>query len=335
MKKVRIAVFCLIFLSASSIINSQEIKPVTGIEFSPLLSGSSNYGWELFAAYPLVGLQTEIFRLSAFAGGGLSVRDLFSDERTIWSWDSEEGFSWGEDFTWTYSFGGNLEVLLDEWQVGIGGGMAGPNLVDKDKFLYPFIRVSAGILIGDMETKLYYDYNFDNNGYKVGLLVGIYTAKSSYTPPPWSPSPSPPPPPPPSPPKPRPVDPSPRLEEPPVEKNNGGTIYYQYDGTGYVFVSENVFYLCYNGRPVGYIERGVIYSFGGAVLGFYEKSFIYDRNGNPVGAADPKSLGTDAAGKKSVTKANKQDVPVRQTQASVNKPRLKNGYFGGSLRDVF
>jgi hypothetical protein len=301
-------------------VNAQWIEPVYGIESTFLLSGSSNYGWELFAAYLLVGLQTKIFRMSVFGGGGLSAAPKSSISEWI-----DNGYS-EIDFTWTCGFGGSLEVLLNWWEIGIGYGMAGPNRGDKGKHLYPFIRGSIGF--GMFEAaKFYYDYNFENNGWKLGLLVRIDLREPSYTP---YPSPSP-----------RPVDPYPQPapyippEEPPVEENNEGTIYYQYDGIGYVYVSESIFYLCSSGRPVGYIERGVIYSFGGAVLGFYEKSFIYDRNGNPVGAANPKSLGTDATGKKPVTKAAKQDVPVKQPQASVNKPRLKNGYFGGSLRDVF
>jgi hypothetical protein len=120
----------------------------------------------------------------------------------------------------------------------------------------------------------------------------------------------------------------------PVE-NNEGTIYYQYDGTGYVYVSESVFYLCSSGKPVGYVENGVIFSFGGSVLGFYERSFIYDKQGYAVGAPDPGSLGTAAGDKKPVNKAYKQGLPEKQTKASVNKPQLRNMYRGGLLSDIF
>jgi hypothetical protein len=117
--------------------------------------------------------------------------------------------------------------------------------------------------------------------------------------------------------------------------NNTGIVYYSYNGTGSVYFSENVFYLCSSGRPAGYVEGGTIYDFSGRVLGFYENRFIYDKNGNPVGADDPKRLGTDAAVKRSVSKANKQDVPAKQPKDSVKKPRLKNAYVGGTLQNVF
>jgi hypothetical protein len=121
----------------------------------------------------------------------------------------------------------------------------------------------------------------------------------------------------------------------PPQGDSSGTIYYSYNGTGYVYLSESVFYLCSSGKPVGYVEGGTIYAFNGRVLGFYENAFIYNRNGNPVGANDSKRLGTDASARKSVTKANKQDIPEKQPKNSVPRPRLKNGYFGGSLLDIF
>jgi hypothetical protein len=121
----------------------------------------------------------------------------------------------------------------------------------------------------------------------------------------------------------------------PAPVDNSGQIYYSYDGIGYVYIDNNVFYRCSNGNPVGYVESGVIYAFSGDVLGFLEGSFIYDRNGKPLGAPDPKDLGKDAAGKKSVTKAGKQSLPAKQSKSTVNKPKLRNGYFGGVLRDMF
>jgi hypothetical protein len=127
------------------------------------------------------------------------------------------------------------------------------------------------------------------------------------------------------PPPPEPVDPA----------DNAGTIFYSYDGVGYVYLSQNVFYRCSDGKPVGYTEGGVIYAFPGDVLGFLEGSFIYAKNGYPMGAPDPKNLGMDAQGKKVPTKAGKQDLPVKGTKDSVTKPRLRNGYFGGTLADMF
>jgi hypothetical protein len=87
---------------------------------------------------------------------------------------------------------------------------------------------------------------------------------------------------------------------------------------------------------VGYVEDKAIYSFGGYVLGYYDGKFVYGKNGDTVGASDPKALGTDAAAKQSVTKAGKQAVPEKQLKAvTLIQPRLKNRYIGGSLRDVF
>jgi hypothetical protein len=160
--------------------------------------------------------------------------------------------------------------------------------------------------------------NFQYFFFGIGLAFGHFAP--SYRPPPPAPRPQPSPPPAPAPPPPAPVS---------------GTVYYSYNGIGYVYFNEGVFYLCSDGRPVGYVDAGVIFAFGGRVLGFYENAFIYDRNGNPVGADDPKRLGTDAAAKRSVTKAGKQALPVKQPKQSVTRPRLKNGYFGGSLQDIF
>jgi hypothetical protein len=124
-------------------------------------------------------------------------------------------------------------------------------------------------------------------------------------------------------------------EPPPVVKPQAGTVYYQYNGIGYVYFNESVFYLCANGRPVGYLEGDIIYAFSGKVLGFYAHPFIHDRQGNTIGADDPKKLGTDAAAKRQVSKAAQQDVPVKGPQQFINKPRLKNAYYGGLLSDIF
>jgi hypothetical protein len=78
--------------------------------------------------------------------------------------------------------------------------MTGPNLANRDKPLYQFIRGSVGLGFQEFSFKFYYDHNFDDNGYKLGLLMGVYVVRHSYTPPP-PPLPSPPPSsPPPSPP---------------------------------------------------------------------------------------------------------------------------------------
>lgn len=117
--------------------------------------------------------------------------------------------------------------------------------------------------------------------------------------------------------------------------DNAGTVYYSYNGTGYVYLSGDVFYRCADGMPLGYVEDGTIYAFGGNVLGYYERFFIYDLNGNAVGADGAKALGMDAADPIEVTKALKQPLPVKQKKADVKKPRLKNIYLSGSLEEVF
>jgi hypothetical protein len=132
---------------------------------------------------------------------------------------------------------------------------------------------------------------------------------------------TPPPDPPPPPPEPEPAD-------------NTGVVYYSYDGTGYVYMDNSVFYRCSDGKPLGYVETGVIYAFDGSGLGFLEGSFIHDLEGKPKGARDPKQLGTDAAQRKTVTKASKQDVPEKMSKAAVNKPKLRNRYFGGLLPEI-
>ncbi|GMO42990.1 MAG: hypothetical protein Pg6C_04640 [Treponemataceae bacterium] len=309
-----------------------------GIDFSALLSRSADQGWELGALYPFVGLQTDYFRLSAFGGAGIALTEwgASTGSETIngisRSWDYEYSNWYG-----TLCFGGSIETVLAGFLLGCGFGYEyampftwyivghyyeeGQTSVES-KTSYPFIRASIGLGAFDTDgftVKVYYDYRFGNHGNKYGILFGYVRHLGGYAPPP-APRPRPSPPPAPAPPPPVPVS---------------GTVYYSYNGIGYVYISEGVFYLCSDGRPVGYTDAGVIFAFGGRVLGFYENAFIYDRNGNPVGADDPKRLGTDAAAKRSVTKASKQALPVKQPKQSVTRPRLKNGYFGGSLQDIF
>jgi hypothetical protein len=136
-------------------------------------------------------------------------------------------------------------------------------------------------------------------------------------------------------PRPPPAPLPPPAPVPAPRSDNPGTVFYSYDGTGYVYLNGNVFYRCSDGVPAGYTEGGTIYAFSGRALGFYENAFIYDKNGEPVGADDPKRLGADASAKKSVVKADKQEAPAKQPQDSAVRPRLKNGYFGGSLQDIF
>jgi hypothetical protein len=109
------------------------------------------------AAYPEIGLKAGIFRFTAFAGGGTSLS--FSEENK-WSW--------------SYNFGGNMAVFFtDSMFIGAGGGMEGPNLADSGRPLYPFIRGSLGYIVSATLWTFFYDYNFDNNGFKFGLLFGF------------------------------------------------------------------------------------------------------------------------------------------------------------------
>jgi hypothetical protein len=70
-------------------------------------------------------------------------------------------------------------------------------------------------------------------------------------------------------------------------------------------------------------------------LGFSEGNFIYDITGKPKGAVDPKNLGLNALPKKPVTQAAKQGLPAKQPPVPVTRPKLRNGYFGGILADMF
>lgn len=124
--------------------------------------------------------------------------------------------------------------------------------------------------------------------------------------------------------------------KPTISIDNAGTPFYSYDGTGYVYMDNSVFYLCSDGKPAGYVEGGVIYAFAGKALGFYDdQKFIYDLKGNPKGALNPKNLGKDAEKPKKVSKAAKQALPTKGAKTPVTKPPLRNGYFGGTLADIF
>lgn len=129
-----------------------------GIEGLLYTGYSSNYGLDFISGYPFIEFQTGPFFASAFGGGGLSVK-----------------IEVGEQFS--YQFGANLGFLLGYFFIGGGAGMAGPNL-SGESALYPFIRGMAGAGAGDDDfttfvyAKLYYDYNFNDNGYKVGILFG-------------------------------------------------------------------------------------------------------------------------------------------------------------------
>ncbi|GMO15753.1 MAG: hypothetical protein Pg6A_01980 [Termitinemataceae bacterium] len=124
-----------------------------GLEVALYTGYSSNYGLDFISGYPFIEFQTGPFFASAFGGGGLSCRLEAS-----------------------YQFGGNLGFLLGDCFIGGGAGMAGPNL-SGESALYPFVRGFAGV--GDFTSgdnasyvKLYYDYNFNDNGYKLGILFG-------------------------------------------------------------------------------------------------------------------------------------------------------------------
>ena len=117
--------------------------------------------------------------------------------------------------------------------------------------------------------------------------------------------------------------------------NNAGIIFYSYDGTGYVYYDNAIFYRCSDGKPVGYVESGAIYGFNGTALGFLERSYIHDLNGYPIGTTYSNKLGMDDKDKKPVNKAAKQDLPAKQTRVPVKKPSLRDMYFGGVLQDIF
>ncbi|MDR2073210.1 MAG: hypothetical protein LBP60_07240 [Spirochaetaceae bacterium] len=129
--------------------------------------------------------------------------------------------------------------------------------------------------------------------------------------------------------------PQPRPEKPEPKYENAGTIYYDYHGTGYVHLDNSVFYLCSSGKPVGYLENGVIYAFTGKVLGFTDNSYIYNRRGDATGCIYSVSLGKDVVKKQISKVAPKQAPPEKMPRAAGDKPRLRNRYYGGLLSDIF
>jgi hypothetical protein len=232
---------------------------------------------------------------------------------------------YSDGFYFAYGFGGNAEIIISRLLLGAGYGWTGATLEAAGNNLSTFVRGPLGFQTGGYgnkaETfKFHYDYNFDG-GYRIGLLVSFYApllSGSILRPAPRpapQPQPAPPPPPPPAPPS--------------------GVIYYDYNGTGYVYLSDAVFYHCSDGNPLGYGEGGAIYAFNGRCLGFLEDNFIYDLKGLPKGAVDPISLGLDAQAKKPVTQEAKQSLPAKQSPVPVTKPKLSNTYRGGLLSDVF
>jgi hypothetical protein len=144
-----------------------DISPIVGVGVTPLAGYSSNYGWELIGVYPEIGVDVGIFRFTAFGGGGLS----FSESVAKGS----------------YNFGGNAAVwfLGDVFFIGVGGGMGGPKLTDNGNSSYPFVRLSFGLggldsynekrwgIFSLTSLTVYYDYNFDDKGFKFGLLLGL------------------------------------------------------------------------------------------------------------------------------------------------------------------
>jgi hypothetical protein len=139
-------------------------------------------------------------------------------------------------------------------------------------------------------------------------------------------------------PPPDPPPPPPPPPEPPAEPgvNNAGRIYYDNEGTGYVYLGgDSVFYRCRDGKPLGYVEQGLIYAFTGQGLGVLQGNFIHDTRGYPLGAVDPKDLGTQAADKRVPRKAEMQNLPPKQPRAPFTRPRLRHRYFGDLLADMF
>jgi hypothetical protein len=79
--------------------------------------------------------------------------------------------------------GGEYKMKKTFWAIigvlmvffGIGGGIGGPNIADNGNSLYPFVRFSFGMggykgkregIFSAMLWSVYFDYNFDDNGFK-------------------------------------------------------------------------------------------------------------------------------------------------------------------------
>ena len=311
MKKIFVLMAALLATGAGT---AHGIELFWGLDIDIGIPRNDPYSGFDLGLYPVLGLEGYLsgsfaLRSYIYGGGGLGV--------------SSELEAYG-----TYGFGCNVEAVINSLVLGVGYGGTGATLDAAGGSPSAVLRLIAGLEGGGRgETawaiKVYSDYNYTfKSRSKVGFLISLYMPFTS-KPAPYRPGPTP---------KPA---PAPQPEPAPVYVDNEGTVFYSYDGTGYVYLGDGVFYRCSDGAALGYTENGVLYAFDGRHLGFYEDPFIYDRNGNPVGADDPKALGKDASAKKQVSKAGKQYTPVKQPHGTVTKPRLKHGYFDGSLRDVF
>jgi hypothetical protein len=136
-----------------------------GLQLSALAGGSSRCGWELAGISPFLGLlAAERFRVSVFGGGGISIK-----KENEWM------------LYWTYNLGGDLDFLFDKHIVNAGAGIEGSNSSGKEKQFYPFIRIGYGFkLLEDifyediLIIKFYGNYNFNGNGFKLGVLFIFY-----------------------------------------------------------------------------------------------------------------------------------------------------------------
>jgi hypothetical protein len=347
------------------LLNDELLETLTQMRGRKFPLNDPDTGKTLFIMKKLILLVPLIANFSAAPPAyPIELTDFFSDvfwnAGYVYSPENPLGFNAG-----LFGFDISCSLPIENEEAGAGkkykSEFAQASLTYGIK-IFDWLRVPVGVSVYNDAVNKSADENISNSG-KIGFNIGaeiianpfsdnwklsikaqtinfshflfgagiVYVFSDSPKPAPRPrPAPTPPPAPPPAPqPAPPPSPPT------PPQGDNSGTVYYSYDGTGYVYLSQGVFYLCSSGRPVGYIDAGVIYAFSGRVLGFYESTFIYNRNGNPVGADDPKRLGINADGKRNVAKANKQGVPVKQPKEPINRPRLKNGYFGGSLRDIF
>jgi hypothetical protein len=153
LNKKHVAIVLLLLLSQTVF---GQIESVSGFDYS-ILTSIGNYGWELGAIYPFVGIQAwEVLRLSAFGGVGGSIKN---------DWKG----------TATFDFGANFEVFPFGILLGVGYGYEYllSDVSSDDRRSYPFMRFALGLGDDDAYMKLYYDHHFNNNGWKAGLLLGI------------------------------------------------------------------------------------------------------------------------------------------------------------------
>jgi hypothetical protein len=115
-----------------------------------------------------------------------------------------------------------------------------------------------------------------------------------------------------------------------------GIVFYDSNGSPVAYCDDGVHIYLFDGQPVAYFDRGQVYSFSGAHLGWFENSWLYDGSGNPALFSDGATGGPLKPIKQiKPIKGIKQIKPIKGIkQIAPIRPILSLSWSRGPFFDV-